>query len=450
MIERVKSAILTILILTSLLLSGMLWYRTPNTEEINRVDYIPQQLIGEARQLEELVKPRSVVYHSGNGTHFMAFAGDPVYDQSVNHLTEWQLAKVEEVTLSTADWEQLLAEYPGWELRFPTAIPGKILFGKLLSGMDELEEHVAIDRVWIYQKQNDINVLFIADLINRVYKSKAIVDEEEMLFSRQTRSGLLPVTPVTERLVSAQPYEPVRLKMSYFPRQVTAMPAWKAPLQEIDVEQMKNLLFLDPSLVRTVTDTEEGAVTMQDGTRSARYVESDHMLYYQNYKLKIEPKPIDVDLSDAIQFINRHGGWMVDHRLVNVEDSETDDRINRYEFRMVKDGLPVYDNGQQRYGTVMTTETKGGHVLRYERSLHFTSEDEFVRSSSIPGGQEALDQLLASFDPADIRDMFPAYHIAKEEEELFYVPGWRIQLTTGEEMWFEAPGEEGERADGLE
>lgn len=450
MIEWVKSAILTILILTSLLLSGLLLYRTPNAEEINRVDYIPQQLIGEARQLEELVKPRSVVYHSGNGTHFMAFAGDPMYDQSMDLLTEWQLTGAEEVTLSTADWEQLLAEYPGWEWRFPTAIPGKVLFGRLFSGMDELEEHVAIDRVWIYQKQNEITVLFIADLINRVYASKVIANEEKTLFSRRDGSGLLPVMPVTERLVSAQPYEPVRLRTSYFPRQATTMPAWKAPLQEIDMDQMKNLLFLDPSLVRTVTDTEEGAVMMQDGTRSTRYVETDHMLYYQNYKLKIEPEPVDIDLGDTIQFINRHGGWMADHRLVKVEMGGSDDHVNRYEFRMVKDGLPVYANGQQRYGTTVTTESKGGHVLRYERSLHFTSEDEFVISSPVPGGLKALEQMLKTFDPADIRDMFPAYRITKEEDELLYVPGWRIQLTTGEEMWFEESGEEGESVDGLE
>lgn len=449
MIERVKSVVLTVLIFTSLVLSGLLWYRSPNVEEINRNDYIPQQLIGETRQLEELVKPRSVVYHPGDGSHFMSFSGDDVYDSITASLPEWQLTNIEKKTITTAEWESVLQELPGWELRFPTSIPASLFSERLVPGLN-LAEEVRIDRLWVYRQQDDLSVLLISDIDNRIFESD-LVSTGEDVFEQTQELGLLKVKPVKERIVSANPYEPVKMSINYFPEKALTMPEWKAPLQEIDVEQMKNVLFLDPSLVRTVSDAEEGVVVMQDGSRTVRYDDTNDMLYYQNNKMKLEAKPIDFDLQETVQFMNNHGGWMADHRLVEVVGAESEDRANRYGFRLIKDGLPVYDKGDQnRYGTFVALESKGGHVLRYDRSLHFTAEDEYAKSSPVAGGPLALERLIAEFDMADVRDMFPAYRIQKKDDGLTYIPGWRIQFSNGDETWFEARDDEGGEGRGLE
>lgn len=453
MIEQVKSIVLTVLILTSLVLSGLLWYRSPNVEEINRTDYIPQQLIGESYQLEELVKPRSIVYHPGDGSHLMSFSGDDVYDLITESLPEWQLVSIEEKTMTTAEWERMLSELPGWELRFPVPIPASLFSERLIPGLNQLEEDLRIDRLWVYRQQDDLSVLLISDIDNKIYESDMVSPKEGNVFAQKQELGLLNVLPVVERIVSANPYEPVSVRINYFPEKELTMPEWKASLQETDVEQMKILLFLDPSLVRTVTDAEEGTVVMQDGSRTVRYVEANNMLYYQNYKMKLDAKPISSDLHEAVQFINHHGGWMADHRLVQIEGTQSEDKPNRYGFRLVKDGLPVYDEGDQnRYGTLMAVESKGGHVLRYERSLHFTEEDEYSQSTPVTGGPQALEHLKAEFDMADVRDMYPAYRIQKKDDDLTYLPGWRIEFRNGDETWFEVPADEDEggEANGLE
>lgn len=451
MIERVKSIVLTVLMLSSLLLSGLLWYKSPNLEEINRNDYIPQQLIGDPRQLEQLANPRSIIHHPGNGRHFMAFAGDNVYDTITKLLPEWQFVQTEKRTLSPDEWERLLQETPGWELRFSTSVPASVFSERLLPGMDELDEQGWIDRIWIYRQQNEFKALFISDLENSVYESQIVANDGDQALEDSTEPGLLAVTPVTETTVSANPYEPVKKRITYFPERPGSMPEWKAALREIDVEEMKNLLFLDPSLVRTVTDEEEGTVIMQDGSRSVRYVKASNMLYYQNFKMKLDGKPIDSDLNEAVQFINRHGGWMADHRLVGIEGGESEESANRYEFRLIKNGLPVYDEGNKnRFGTFTAVESKGGHVLRYDRSLHFTAEDEYMKSSPVAGGSAALEQLMSKIDMEEVRDMFPAYSIVQKKEEIRFVPGWRIQFTNGDETWFDDLVNRGGKANGLE
>lgn len=453
MVERVKSVVLTVLILNSLLLSGLLWYKSPNVEEINHTDYIPQQLIGESRQPEELVLPRSVVYHNGNGQHFMSFPGDQLFDRVTEGLAEGQFRQMDARILSSEEWDDLLQQTPGWELRFPTRLPVDILTERLYPGMEQMEKLTSIDRIWIYRQENELKALLISDFDNRIYDSHLIVNNEADVFKETLESGLLSVTPVTEEEISVHPYEPNRMRMSYFPDQKISLAEWMAPLQEIDLEQMKNLLFLDPSLVRIMTDADEGAIIMQDGSRSVRFVEKSRMLHYQNYKLKLETKPVHADLNEAIQYVNQHGGWMADYQLTGMDSNVDRDNANRYEFHLMHNGWPVYDKGNQsRYGTRMTVESKGGHVLRYDRSLHFTSEDEYVKQNSVPGGNEALDDLLSHVDMARVRDMFPAYRVARQKKEdvLRYIPGWRIQLTNGDEGWFQEFIADGGKANGLE
>lgn len=451
MIERVKSVVLTILILTSLVLSGVLWYGSPNVEEMNRNDYIPQQLIGESRQLEDLVKPRSVVYHSGDGRHFMSFSGDAVYDSITASMPEWQVTRLEEKVMTTSEWKSFLNGYRSLELRFPVSIPTALFAERLSPGMEPGERLTEIDRIWVYRLQNEWNVLLISDVENRMYEGKLILDSGEDVFEQVSELGPLRVTPVMERIVSANPYEPIRMKIHYFPEGEMSMPEWEASLEEIDLEQLKNLLFLDPSLVRTVTDAEEGAVVMQDGSRTVRYVEANRMIYYQNYKVKLDVTPIVQDFHDAVQFVNHHGGWMADHYLANLDEAKNGDKGNRYEFRLMKDGLPVYAQGDDDWrGTLLTVESKGGHVLRYDRSLHFASEEEYIASRPVVNGMFDLERLTTEFDMADVRDMFPAYRVTREDGVLRYVPGWRIQFANGDETWFEPSADGGGEADGLE
>lgn len=453
MVERIKSVILTILILSSLLLSGLLWYKSPSVEEMRRNDYIPQQQIGETRQLAQLVMPRSVIYHTGDGRNFMSFAGDNVYDRVTSALTEVQFTQIEEKKVTRERWEQLLTQLPGWELRFPTAVPIDVLTERLYPGLETTDQLRSVDRIWVYREQQEVNVLFISDFENRVYESQLVVSNGTDSFEQINEVGLLPVTPVTEEHISVNAYEPIKISTHYFPSRDLSMSEWEAPLKEIDLEQMKNLLFLDPSRVRTMTDTEEGTVMMQDGTRSIRYVEADHHLSYQNYKAQLESKPNAYDFHEAVQFINQHGGWMADYQLVNIETRTSENETNHYSFRLVKGGLPVYDREDEvRFGTLMSVESKGGHVLHYDRSLHFTAEEEFMGQRAIPGGSDAQERLLQQVSMTAVRDMFPAYRVTVDDEAkaLTYTPGWRIQFTNGDEAWINELLEEGGEADGLE
>lgn len=453
MIERVKSIVLTALILLSLLLSGLLLYTTPNVEEMNRKDYIPQQLIGEERQLEALVQPRSIVYHNGKGRHYMAFAGDRVYDAVTASMPDWQFAEAERKKLTPMQWEQLMRDAPGWELRYPASIPAALFSEQLLPHMEPLDGQLVIDRIWVYRQHDEMKALFISDFENSVFECTLVTADEEDIFAAGGEVHLLAVTPLVETSFSGNAREAVRVRINYLPQTPQALSAWSSPLKEIDLEQMKNLLFLDPTLVRTVADAEEGAIILQDGTRSLRYEEDNRLISYQNFKMKLDTTAMGADLLEAVQFINHHGGWMADYQLVEADAGTGDDNVNHYRFRLLKDGFPVYDHeDKDRYGTLVAVESKGGVVLRYDRSLHFTAaeEDSAVRKHEIAGGEAERNRLRAQLDLMKVRDMFPAYRAVPGDGELHYVPDWRIQLTNGDELWFEALDDEGGEADGLE
>lgn len=430
------------LILSSLLLSGLLWYRYPNVEETGRDDYIPRQTIGEERQVEQLVRPRSVVLHDGSGHHLMAFPGDAVYEDVATSLPKWQLSDIENKVVTTEQWTALLREKTGWELRFPTSVPIPLLAERLLPELGDLREQQWVDRIWMYRERGKIRALFISDVENRVSESEVALEGGEA-FPSPRIGGSFPVRPVTMRLLSANPYEPVKVAVTYVPARSFSFPVWQAPLQSVDLQKMKNVLFLDPSFVRTVSNEEEDVVIMQDGSRSVRYVKSSRMLYYQNFKHR-EAKKAGSDMVDAVAFVNEHGGWLADYYLVESDGLDSRHKGNRYTFRLLRDGLPVYSQKDNHpYDTLLTVESDDGHVSRYDRSLYYAGDGTKVGSKTLPGGEPVLEQLKEGVSLSTVRDLFPAYEVEKTDEALRLTPGWRIQFTDGKEAWLAPPKDGG-------
>ncbi|WP_054951134.1 two-component system activity regulator YycH [Numidum massiliense] len=441
MIERVKSVVLAVLMLTSLLLTSLLWYSSPNAEELDRNNYIPQQAIGEPVELEQLVLPRTLVFHSGTGRHALVFADNQLYDRIVSSLHDWRVLQTKKRVVSKKEWERQLQHAQGWELRFPTSLPTSLFVNRLLPDLKNLEEQHWIDRIWIYRERGEMFALFISDLENSVYESKIVIESgDDFLWDPDGK--MLAVNPILSTETSARGEAPAIVNIQYFPVQPLVLPERQAALKSIELDHMKNLLFLDPSLVRAVTNHEDNTTIMQDGSRSVRYVKANRMLYYQNYKKSVDSKSIATDLRQAIKFVNQNGAWMGDHFLVVGEGVESAELANRYAFRALQHGLPVYDKkNKNRYDTLLTVESEGGQVLRYSRSLYYPSQKSDVTANrTVTAGGDDLQHLMKNVDLRRVRDMFPAYEaVTKKGKGLLYVPGWRIQYIDGTEDWFSPP-----------
>lgn len=82
MIERLKTIVLTVLVLLSLLQSFFLMYSMPyyNFEKKTSSDYIKAEPLGPEERLENLVFPEQMILHLGEDKHTMLYPGTTFYN----------------------------------------------------------------------------------------------------------------------------------------------------------------------------------------------------------------------------------------------------------------------------------------------------------------------------------------------------------------------------------
>ncbi|UUZ82523.1 hypothetical protein LJK88_50750 [Paenibacillus sp. P26] len=86
MIERLKTAVLALLILLSLLQSYLLAYSYPKLEPVTPEKYVKTDLPGTQIPLEELLFPDQLVLHLGNQQHTVAYPNSKVYNDIVENI----------------------------------------------------------------------------------------------------------------------------------------------------------------------------------------------------------------------------------------------------------------------------------------------------------------------------------------------------------------------------
>ncbi|GFN31332.1 YycH family regulatory protein [Paenibacillus xylaniclasticus] len=424
MIERLKTAILTVLIVLSLLQSYWLAYSMPGLKAVRtEIDYVNTEPMGPAQQIENVIFPDSIVLHLGNQNHTVLYPPSNFYDLVFNKLQTVGFKGFTRYPVNGYDWHQIREKKRGVELRFGGGVPVALL-EKLMKLEGDLRfMGDQIERVWIYSDEDTGLVhayLFSSD--GRAVYEAARTDltahdvEEYVGFGEYGT----PYKAVGNVFVPEFPIEAVEAVVGY---------------DTYTPEQMQRSLFFDPGTTLAMK-TLSGAEIITDGKRGLQIEQNGNWVSYTN---PAAPQTTENNTTDnvlaSMQFINEHGGWDGLNRYVPMKPSAdvAGEESRTVLFQQYYGAYPIVSDDLYKFG-YMRLLLQQGVVTEYERSLMTLKDDAVSKSTRwLPGGNRLRSALDNMDRQSEIVALYPAVQVipSTKDSQLRLAPVWAARYADG-------------------
>jgi len=303
--EKIKSVILFILVIISLVLTSLLNFYNFNDRTVPLLEYYPQIKFGDNIEVLQYLKPTEFIIHFGDNTHTVIKSDNNQYEILDSAIRDWTFYNIE-LEKSIIKWDDLIKNKEGVEVIFSNPLT----FNELINvfEFDNTNYNFEnINRLWIYDEKGSIKAYFISDSLDEVHYSNVLITDELLknyivdANSEVTYSFFNSSLNSEDKLVQQMYYLPnegidiARVKETY------------TILSETDLIQM---LFINPSAARNVYEQSQKKIVLYtDGINSLQHniIEKD-ISYYQPVLDYTDQFDLGKDINAAIKFVNQHGG----------------------------------------------------------------------------------------------------------------------------------------------
>ncbi|WP_157721813.1 YycH family regulatory protein [Tumebacillus avium] len=338
--EKLKTLLLTVLVVTSLLFSLGIWSITPQYEAIDGPQFASNVAISDPsfeRSLHNVLGPRSIYLHRGEDKHQVLFPGQSGYETGMELLT---LATFFDIKLETsfqdAEWRKLTGDGPSLQFDFDAVVPITLLNeSELLHFTSRLEPFMNVKTFYLYPNGgNEFRAVFVANA-DMIYSANVVLprDPFNRLFEAEKSAPLYKL------------YGSSLLRHFYLPIKRPKVYSYSLDVNRvIDTERLVDSFFLDKSLTRRVVER-EGSEIVTDGNRVVRIDKLGQLIQYRNLSLeetRFNQLEEDTGITNSLDFANAHGGFMgtvMIHQVRTIRPSEMVGR--QFEFRPNVEGLSV-------------------------------------------------------------------------------------------------------------
>ncbi|MGF9911583.1 two-component system activity regulator YycH [Paenibacillus ehimensis] len=421
MIEKLKTAALTLLVLLSLLQSYLLAYSYPKFDPVKPEEYVKTDILGTHASLKDMLFPDQLVLHLGNQQHTVLYPNTVKYNEVMEILKQRFLEGFRKTSVASlgVNWDDVRNKQQGVEIRFRDGLPMNVLQEVMQLKGDLQDENDLITRIWIFAKDtNEVRAILFTDTANTVYEAiKADFTVKDIEKFVQADETFIPYKPM------AGDY--------YLPLKPLTIPSFKMTYTQFTADQLKRTFFVDPTLTRNVTER-DGSEIYTDGKRGLKLRNEQHWMTYTDPVAATESNKVDLreSLLSAVQFINQHGGWNGKYGVQKVPQRLLPGS-QQFVFRQYYDSYPVINTRNENTG-FMKISLQKGIVASYERSLMTPDLRSAARTEVQLAGGEPLEQKLAAFAiKARIYSIFPAYRMVITEQAMMLVPAWAAELQDG-------------------
>lgn len=144
--EKIKSWVLVVLILGSLVESYYLIYRLPGSDSavLSKNLYVKTDNMGPEEKVENLLYPDRMVIHMGEDKHTLFYPSSTFYNLILNRLNGRSFESFQRRSVQDFDWDKIRRENPGIELSFGSGIPVTLLQRVMQISPDSLFEGRAL------------------------------------------------------------------------------------------------------------------------------------------------------------------------------------------------------------------------------------------------------------------------------------------------------------------
>lgn len=423
MIEKLKTALLALLVCSSMVQSYLLAFHSNGMQEMLQEEYVETETIGTPLSAESMLFPQQIVLHLDPETRTVLYPEFYFYERIFEDLKEWTFQGLRRTFESPAFFRQQKRALPSVELQFVSGLPLQIFEVFRPVGADPEPVYDRVSAMWLVLSENrdDVDVYLINDTDTTVY---------------EVEITNLPVAKVEEYLGwgAIQPRYRVAGGSLYVPEDDMSMHRLLFKYSSISSEQMEIMLFPDPGITRNLP-TRDGTEIYSDGKRGLQIKRDQLWMVYTDPIASLgEESDLRSDLGAAVQFVNQRGGWNGNFRIDYIAPSVTD-KGRRYVFRQFVSSLsgahPILEQPGHMFGHVAVSLQRG-MVSEYERSLIMIEEKPMTRTPHVlPGGDELQRRLENYPNPDRIAAVFPAYKPVITPEYVELSPVWAIELTNG-------------------
>lgn len=421
MIEKMKTYLLTLLVVFSLIQSYYLAFGQPDFQPILNTGDVTTTWVGDKREISNLIEPSQITLHFGNGRNQVLNQQQVFFEEIFNKLKRRTFDEFREVQFTEVDWNDTRNQNKGFELRFSTGVPISVL-GQVLQIQGEFRnkfDYISTILVTTSPIDGLVKAYFITDESNRVFeaaKVDLIVKDVEQ------------ITGWGQKLNQLNNY--VWTNDSYYlPEKSIFINKLVYEYVEVTSAQLQSSLFLEPTIGRKLLE-QNGKEIYTDG-KSGLKIDRQLKWFIYNDPISVpdDSTSLTANLSAAIQFINLHGGWGGEYILSEMpEDIE-----QPYGFTQYINSYPVISSNPSVSNGIQMI-MKNGSVTNFERGMITIDTTNFLSSESIrlPGKAELLANNKEYLLNAVIKDIYPVYvmnFLPNQMVEL--VPKWAAKKVDG-------------------
>lgn len=422
--ETIKSAILTILVFLSILLTWNLWTYQPNYETMEKSNTIAEVTLSEKQEVKKIVRPDMVIFHEKDMNYGMINADK--LDKLIAEMSRWSIFDVKNYSDKAGNINQLEHGNGKVEIIFPAEVPIE-LYRNVLTFQQNKIPSFTFDRIVINvlnSSKDNGTVYFVSSANQQVYSSHvsaaSLNDFYRNFYTGANQSPQYFAYNATDR------------RTIYLPENAVQMTEYKYLPVTLNSDEFRDALFTDPSFVeKTIVSSGE---EYTNGLSKMNIDDEKNLLLYVNPTAVGNYTESSNDLvKRSIDFVNDHGGWTDAYRYVDKDDAH-----HRVTFRLYSvDGYPVFNED----GISEINEEWGPNdINKYVRpdiSLELPIKTEMQTVTS-PSGHEVLTyiQNRKNFKPELLEDLVLGYDMEKDLSEsklILLEPAWYYRYN---KVWY--------------
>jgi len=421
--ESVKSAILTALIIISLLLTWNMWTYQPTLFDAKKETdvYEVMPITNTIKKYYEVIKPQQLFIHDGEN-HFSTMDASHSNDLWMK-MQSWEYSDLESGVETFSSGENLKEiQKNSIELRFLNEIPMKTFQAMLEWDADT--ENVQFDRIYLKAGETGgIQSVYFVSYDKMRYVESSVNNNSE---ATQKVKQLFNDRNNLEKYYSFNISEG---KEIFLPVNEPKMVKHQYKVEEIAGSRFRDALFSNSSVIKQDSITSKNSYT--DAISLLDIYPEQHRVYYVNPAVD-DSVPLEAStlVDQSIKFLNQHGGWTDEYMLFDIDDKE-----NKISYIMQIHSIPVipFDEYPQ---TMIIQKWGQNEAASYERpSYRIDFEINSNNEIMLMSGKKVEELLKANndIDKEDISNIYIAYQLENVENQgiVNVTPVWCIEMNNG-------------------
>lgn len=417
-IETVKSVVLFLLVIMSIVLTFMIWTYTPDYEYIDKIESKEEIAVGTKKDVEDVLKPYKALFRTDD--MWTGTASNETMEGLMRAFGEWNALDLELIdgNVTPNNLNKIVRTNNRMTVFFAGEVPFSV-FNSILQFADKELPETTFNRIiidWSKYKSKELDLFFVSGNNTSLLHSHVRIPDSNRFMEK--------IIEPSKQYNSFKEIERDNYASLYVIDEKVELLNYTYFIEDLSLEKFKNLLFPNPNGVRR----------SEESTTSEKYSDGmSKMTVDTQFKSLIYVDPAAESsggavpskiIKDSFNFVNEHGGLTGDYRYLSMNLSK-----NQVDYQLYLLDFPVYSD---QITTRITTVWGDNRIFRYKRpyfSLDIDITSEKVMKE-LPSGTETIEKIrsLDNIVLSDIEDIVVGYCLIQDENQLLLKlePSWFI------------------------